>query len=46
MVVVSYVVVGVGPRTLGRQHAEPVALLAAPVLRWLAPGCSARWPGC
>ena len=34
MIVVSYVVVGVGPRTLGRQHAERVALLtAAPARR-------------
>ncbi len=33
MVVVSYVLIGVGPRTLGRQHAYPVALVgAAPVL--------------
>ncbi len=33
MVVVSYVLIGVGPRTIGRQHAYPVALLgAAPVL--------------
>ena len=30
MVVVSYVVVGVAPRTLGRQHAEPVALRRLP----------------
>ncbi len=29
MLVVSYVVVGVGPRTLGRQHAYPVALRAS-----------------
>jgi CBS domain containing-hemolysin-like protein len=29
MVVVSYVLIGVGPRTLGRQHAYPVALLGA-----------------
>ncbi len=29
MVVISYVVIGVAPRTLGRQHAEAVALLAA-----------------
>ncbi len=29
MVVISYVVIGVAPRTLGRQHAETVALLAA-----------------
>ena len=33
MVVISYVLIGVGPRTLGRQHAYPVALMgAAPVL--------------
>jgi CBS domain containing-hemolysin-like protein len=33
MVVVSYAVIGVGPRTLGRQHAYAVSLLAArPVL--------------
>lgn len=32
MVIVSYVLIGVGPRTLGRQHAERVALwTAAPV---------------
>ncbi|MDO7867177.1 hemolysin family protein [Nocardioides jiangxiensis] len=37
MVVVSYVVVGVAPRTLGRQHAEPIALAAAPVLLALTP---------
>jgi len=36
MVVASFVLVGVSPRTLGRQHAETVALLAAPVLVWLA----------
>lgn len=35
MVVISFVVVGVSPRTLGRQHAEKVALLAAPVVRLL-----------
>ncbi len=29
MLVVSFVVIGVGPRTLGRQHAEKVALLSA-----------------
>ena len=29
MVVVSYVLIGVGPRTLGRQHAESVALASA-----------------
>ncbi|WP_407938207.1 hemolysin family protein [Motilibacter peucedani] len=33
MVVVSYVVVGVSPRTLGRQHADSVALWAAPAVR-------------
>ena len=33
MVVVSFVVLGVAPRTLGRQHSETVALLAAPALR-------------
>ncbi|WP_298888123.1 hemolysin family protein [uncultured Serinicoccus sp.] len=35
MVVVTFVVVGVSPRTLGRQHTEPVALVAAPVVRLL-----------
>lgn len=29
MVLVSYVVIGVGPRTLGRQHAYSIALVAA-----------------
>ncbi|HEY7045322.1 MAG TPA: hemolysin family protein [Nocardioidaceae bacterium] len=29
MIVVSYIAVGVGPRTLGRQHAERVALVTA-----------------
>ncbi|MFI7707025.1 hemolysin family protein [Nonomuraea sp. NPDC049480] len=32
MIVVSYVVVGVMPRTLGRQHAEPIALASAPIV--------------
>jgi CBS domain containing-hemolysin-like protein len=32
MLVVSFVVVGVGPRTLGRQHAERIALGSAAVL--------------
>ncbi|HEX3003728.1 MAG TPA: hemolysin family protein, partial [Angustibacter sp.] len=32
MVVASFVLVGVSPRTLGRQHSEVVALVAAPVL--------------
>jgi len=36
MIVVSYVVVGVAPRTLGRQHADGVALAAAPVVTRLA----------
>jgi CBS domain containing-hemolysin-like protein len=36
MVVVSYVVVGVTPRTVGRQHADGVALVAAPVVYRLA----------
>nr|WP_206031258.1 hemolysin family protein [Rhodococcus sp. B10] len=35
MVLVSYVVVGVGPRTLGRQHAYSIALSAALPLRGL-----------
>ena len=35
MAVVSFVLVGVSPRTLGRQHAVPVALAAAPVVFWL-----------
>jgi CBS domain containing-hemolysin-like protein len=35
MLVVSFVVVGVGPRTIGRQHAYTVGRLAAPVIRWL-----------
>ncbi len=32
MAVLSFVLVGVSPRTLGRQHAESVALLGAPLL--------------
>jgi CBS domain containing-hemolysin-like protein len=32
MILVSYVIVGVSPRTLGRLHAEPVALASAPVV--------------
>ncbi|MCW2608645.1 MAG: Hemolysin containing domain-like protein [Frankiales bacterium] len=31
MVLVSYVLIGVAPRTLGRQHAERIALFGAPV---------------
>ena len=41
MAVLSFILVGVTPRTLGRQHAAPVALVAAPVIgalgRVLAP---------
>jgi CBS domain containing-hemolysin-like protein len=33
MAVVSYVAAGVGPRTLGRQHAYTIALAAAPLLQ-------------
>ena len=36
MVVVSYVLVGVGPRTIGRQHPYRVALAAAGLVRLLA----------
>jgi CBS domain containing-hemolysin-like protein len=36
MLVVSYVLVGVGPRTIGRQHPYRVGLLAAGPLRLLA----------
>ncbi|CCH87207.1 conserved membrane protein of unknown function; putative CBS domains [Modestobacter italicus] len=35
MTVVSYVLIGVGPRTLGRQHAYSVAMAAAPLIRLL-----------
>ncbi len=35
MTVVSYVLIGVGPRTLGRQHAYPIALATAGVVRLL-----------
>jgi CBS domain containing-hemolysin-like protein len=35
MIVVSYVLVGVGPRTLGRQHPYSVGLVAAGVVRAL-----------
>ncbi len=35
MVVVSFVLIGVGPRTLGRQHSETIALFAAGPLRIL-----------
>ncbi|WP_353387305.1 hemolysin family protein [Thermobispora bispora] len=32
MILVSYVIAGVCPRTLGRQHAEPIALASAPIV--------------
>ncbi len=35
MLVVSYVVVGVSPRTIGLQHAESVGLATAGLARWL-----------
>lgn len=34
MVLVSFVLVGVSPRTLGRQHSDRVALVAAPFVVW------------
>ena len=46
MVVVSYVLVGVGPRTLGRQHAYGVGAGDAPASCGCSAGCSARWPRC
>ena len=36
MIVLSYVVIGVSPRTLGRQHADRIALLGAPLARGMA----------
>src|SRR3954452_10247929 len=35
MILISYVVVGVGPRTVGRQHAYTVGRYTAPMVRWL-----------
>jgi CBS domain containing-hemolysin-like protein len=35
MLVVTFVVVGVAPRTIGRQHAYTVGRYAAPLVRWL-----------
>ncbi|ROT27144.1 HlyC/CorC family transporter [Micromonospora sp. HM5-17] len=35
MTVVSFVVVGVAPRTIGRQHAYAVGRITAPLVRWL-----------
>ncbi len=36
MIVVSYVAIGVSPRTLGHQHADAVALASAPIVLGLA----------
>ncbi|HZM78591.1 MAG TPA: hemolysin family protein [Candidatus Limnocylindrales bacterium] len=35
MTLLSYVVLGVAPRTIGRQHAYTVGRYTAPILRWL-----------
>ena len=35
MALVSFVIVGVSPRTLGRQHSDTVALVASPFIVWL-----------
>ena len=35
MTLVSFIVVGVGPRTLGRQHAYSLGRAVAPLVRWL-----------
>jgi len=35
MTLLSYVVVGVAPRTIGRQHGYTVGRVTAPILRWL-----------
>ncbi|HWH01286.1 MAG TPA: hemolysin family protein, partial [Pilimelia sp.] len=35
MTLVSFIVVGVGPRTVGRQHAYSVGRALAPAVRWL-----------
>lgn len=35
MALVSFVIVGVSPRTLGRQHSDKVALVASPFIVWL-----------
>ncbi|MEI2779667.1 MAG: DUF21 domain-containing protein [Tetrasphaera sp.] len=34
MTLISFAIVGVSPRTLGRQHSDAVALATAPVLVW------------
>jgi CBS domain containing-hemolysin-like protein len=36
MTLISFVIVGVGPRTIGRRRAYTVGRLSAPALRWLA----------
>ena len=38
MVVVSYIAIGVSPRTLGRQHPAPIALAGGPVRAPAGPG--------
>lgn len=35
MTLVSFVIVGVSPRTLGRQHSDSIALASAPAVVWL-----------
>lgn len=35
MAVVSFVLVGVSPRTLGRQHGAAISLVVAPIVLWL-----------
>ena len=35
MALVSFVIVGVSPRTLGRQHSDSIALVSAPAVVWL-----------
>jgi CBS domain containing-hemolysin-like protein len=35
MILISYIAVGVGPRTVGRQHAYTVGRYTAPLVRWL-----------
>ncbi len=35
MFVASFVIVGVSPRTLGRQHADTISLLSAPAVLWM-----------
>jgi CBS domain containing-hemolysin-like protein len=35
MTIIVFVVIGVAPRTIGRQHAYTVGRIAAPIVRWL-----------